>query len=39
MFSKTATEKLGEVFNTIFRANGKERDPLKGSESNGPDDE
>jgi|GEM_PF-1683048 len=39
LFSKTATEKLGEVFNTIFRANGKERDPLQGSESKGPDSE
>lgn len=39
MFAKTATEKLGEVFNTIFRANGKERDPLKGAENGVPDSE
>jgi hypothetical protein len=39
MFAKTATDKLADVFNTIFRANGKERDPLKSSENSGPDGE
>lgn len=36
MFSKTATEKLGEVFKTLFRTHSKVRDPLKEQQNSAP---